>query len=52
MGIFVAAAVVLFVLARLMLARSKRVFDAQAMPALQTLDKPGTWSPVGSAPKD
>ena len=48
-GIFVGAALLLALLMRLLLGKSKRVFDPEATPALQTLDKPSTWSPLTAA---
>lgn len=57
MGISFAAiagiALILGLLIRVALGRSKKIMDeADGIPALSTLDKPGTWSPIGSETGD
>jgi hypothetical protein len=48
-GSLAGAALVLFVVFRIMLARSKRIFDGDEAPELSVLDKPAAWSPLKAA---
>ena len=48
-GSLLGGGTLLFAVARVVLGRSRRVFDAEAAPELHTLDKPETWSPLRAA---